>query len=42
MGELAARRLLERLDAADGERKDFNEFRVGARLIERDSCRVLS
>ena len=41
MGELAARRLLERLDTADGGRKEFSEFRVGARLIERDSCRAL-
>ena len=40
MGELAARRLLERLDAADGGPKEFSEFRVGARLIERDSCRA--
>ena len=41
MGELAARRLLERLDTTDGGRKEFSEFRVGARLVERDSCRVL-
>ena len=43
MGELAARLLLRRLDPADGGRAEskteFSEFRVGARLIERDSCR---
>jgi LacI family transcriptional regulator len=41
MGELAARLLLNRLErpaetGADGE---FSEFRVGGRLVERDSCR---
>jgi LacI family transcriptional regulator len=41
MGELAARLLLQRLEAADGSRDEFSEFRVGTRLIERDSCRPL-
>lgn len=41
MGELAARLLLQRLEAADGARKEFSEFRVGTRIIERDSCRAL-
>jgi LacI family transcriptional regulator len=41
MGELAARLLLERLAAGPGEREEFSEFRVGTRLIERDSCRTL-
>jgi len=43
MGELAAQLLLKRLapdSRADGE--EFSEFRVGARLVERDSCRALS
>jgi DNA-binding LacI/PurR family transcriptional regulator len=43
MGELAARLLLNRLERpagrsgrdSDGE---FSEFRVGGRLVERDSC----
>ena len=42
MGELAAQLLLKRLvpdDRAGGE--EFSEFRVGARLVERDSCRAL-
>jgi len=47
MGELAARLLLQRLEAAEGPaavsanrgRDEFSEFRVGSRLIERDSCR---
>ena len=42
MGELAARLLLQRLDGADGDREEFSEFRVGTRIIERDSCRALS
>jgi LacI family transcriptional regulator len=49
MGELAARLLLQRLEAAEGPtgepanpgRDEFSEFRVGTRLIERDSCRPL-
>jgi hypothetical protein len=46
MGELAARLLLQRLEPADlaradGAREEFSEFRVGGRLIERDSCRAL-
>jgi LacI family transcriptional regulator len=45
MGELAARLLLQRLEAAggptNGGRDEFSEFRVGTRLIERDSCRPL-
>ena len=41
MGELAARLLLERLEGADGAREEFSEFRVGTRIIERDSCRAL-
>jgi LacI family transcriptional regulator len=45
MGELAARLLLQRLEAAemsaDRGRNEFSEFRVGTRLIERDSCRPL-
>jgi LacI family transcriptional regulator len=50
MGELAARLLLQRLDPANGGREqvrepadqgEFGEFRVGIRLIERDSCRAL-
>ena len=40
MGELAARLLLQRLEGADGVREEFSEFRVGTRLIERDSCRA--
>jgi LacI family transcriptional regulator len=39
MGELAARLLLQRLDAEDGGPEEFSEFRVGARLVERASCR---
>jgi len=42
MGELAAQLLLKRLasdDRAGGE--EFSELRVGARLVERDSCRAL-
>ena len=42
MGELAARLLLKRLTAGRGGeagRQEFSEFRVGARLVERDSCR---
>jgi len=41
MGELAARLLLQRLETADADRDEFSEFRVGTRLIERDSCRPL-
>ncbi len=41
MGELAARLLLQRLEAADGDREERREIRVGTRLVERDSCRVL-
>ena len=45
MGELAARLLLQRLEAAEvsagWSRDEFSEFRVGTRLIERDSCRPL-
>jgi LacI family transcriptional regulator len=49
MGELAARLLLQRLEAAEAPaggpanpgRDEFSEFRVGTRLIERDSCRPL-
>jgi LacI family transcriptional regulator len=49
MGELAARLLLERLEATAREparkpgsdRADYGEIRVGTRLIERDSCRSL-
>jgi LacI family transcriptional regulator len=49
MGELAARLLLQRLEAAEVPagvsanrgRDEFSEFRVGTRLIERDSCRPL-
>jgi LacI family transcriptional regulator len=37
MGELAARLLLERLDAPDRERDTCREYRVGTRLIERGS-----
>ncbi len=37
MGELAARLLLQRLEPADGDREEFSEFRVGTRIIERDS-----
>ena len=50
MGDLAARLLLQRLDPADrtgtdrtradGAGEEFSEFRVGTRLIERDSCRA--
>jgi len=39
MGELAARLLLRRLDPAEGDREEFSEFRVGTRIVERDSCR---
>ncbi len=46
MGELAARLLLQRLEAGDGDRAhdrtEFSEFRVGTRLIERDSCQAPS
>jgi LacI family transcriptional regulator len=51
MGELAARLLLGRLEAAgqdrtgqdraQQDRADYGEIRVGTRLIERDSCRAL-
>jgi len=44
MGELAARLLLGRLEqpaGPDGGR-EFSEFRVGGRLVERDSCRALT
>jgi LacI family transcriptional regulator len=51
MGELAARLLLERLEAAvqdragqdraGQDRAGYGEIRVGTRLIERDSCRNL-
>jgi len=41
MGELAARLLLQRLEAADGDPEERREIRVGTRLIERDSCRTL-
>jgi LacI family transcriptional regulator len=46
MGELAARLLLQRLEAAGadqggGDQGDYREIRVGSRLIERDSCRAL-
>ncbi|HEY6789553.1 MAG TPA: LacI family DNA-binding transcriptional regulator [Trebonia sp.] len=43
MGELAARLLLNRLEqpgGLDGGR-EFSEFRVGGRLVERDSCLAL-
>lgn len=40
MGELAARLLLQRLDATDIRPDEFSEFRVGARLVERASCRM--
>jgi DNA-binding LacI/PurR family transcriptional regulator len=41
MGELAARLLLNRLEQqpGGGDRDvEFSEFRVGGRLVERDSC----
>jgi LacI family transcriptional regulator len=41
MGELAAQLLLQRLDPSGDDRREFSEFRVGSRLVERDSCRVL-
>jgi DNA-binding LacI/PurR family transcriptional regulator len=50
MGELAARLLLTRLEQPDsvggngtgtGVAREFSEFRVGGRLVERDSCRAL-
>jgi DNA-binding LacI/PurR family transcriptional regulator len=43
MGELAARLLLNRLERPAGPDLpgDFSEFRVGGRLVERDSCRAL-
>ncbi|HEY0937790.1 MAG TPA: substrate-binding domain-containing protein [Trebonia sp.] len=43
MGELAARLLLNRLEQPAGPGRDgeFSEFRVGGRLVERDSCRAL-
>ncbi len=47
MGELAARLLLTRLEqsgavpAGMGGSPEFSEFRVGGRLVERDSCRPL-
>jgi LacI family transcriptional regulator len=36
MGELAARLLLTRLEQPGG--REFSDFRVGGRLVERDSC----
>ena len=44
MGELAARLLLSRLEqpADSGAGREFSEFRVGGRLVERDSCRALA
>jgi len=42
MGEMAARMLLQRLERADTEHSEFSEIRVGTRLIERDSCQVVS
>ena len=44
MGELAARLLLSRLEqpADSGAGREFSEFRVGGRLVERDSCRALT
>jgi len=42
MGELAAQLLLKRLAPGYGAGgAEFSEFRVGARLVERDSCRAL-
>jgi LacI family transcriptional regulator len=45
MGELAARLLLNRLEqqpgGGDGD-VEFSEFRVGGRLVERDSCGPLA
>ena len=43
MGELAARLLLTRLEQPGGPdaAREFSEFRVGGRLVERDSCRAL-
>jgi LacI family transcriptional regulator len=43
MGELAARLLLTRLEQPAGQdgSREFSEFRVGGRLVERDSCRPL-
>ena len=43
MGELAARLLLTRLEQPvdAGSSREFSEFRVGGRLVERDSCRAL-
>jgi LacI family transcriptional regulator len=41
MGELAARLLLQRMDPGDGDRAEFSEFRVGTRIVERDSCRTV-
>ena len=40
MGELAARLLLNRLERTGGGDGEFSEFRVGGRLVERDSCRA--
>jgi DNA-binding LacI/PurR family transcriptional regulator len=44
MGELAARLLLSRLEqpADSGAGREFSEFRVGGRLVVRDSCRALT
>jgi DNA-binding LacI/PurR family transcriptional regulator len=36
MGELAARLLLARLEQPGP--REFSDFRVGGRLVERDSC----
>ena len=52
MGELAARLLLSRLEQAGPDQagadqpgiegsREFSEFRVGGRLVERNSCRAL-
>jgi LacI family transcriptional regulator len=38
MGELAARLLLRRLEQPGV--REFSEFRVGGRLVERDSCQA--
>ena len=43
MGELAARLLLRRLEeplTPELRAREFSEFRVGGRLVERDSCRA--
>ncbi len=38
MGELAARLLLERINAVTDDPPEVTEYRIGTRLVIRDSC----